>query len=43
MNVELYALLAYGAAAVISFGVAAVIVLIKRIFAAPAGEGESHD
>lgn len=35
MNVVLYALLAYGAMAVISFGVVGVIVLINRIFTVP--------
>lgn len=41
MNVVLYAMSAYGATAAISFGVAAVIVLINRIFTAPKG-GEDH-
>ena len=41
MNVVLYALLAYGAMAMISFGVVGVIVLINRIFTAPE-KGEYH-
>ena len=32
MNIVLYALLAYGATAIISFGVIAVIVVLNRVF-----------
>lgn len=42
MSVVLYAVLAYGAMAALSFGVVAVIVLINRIFTTPEKGGDDR-
>lgn len=41
MNVVLYAVLAYAATAVISFGVITVIVGLNRVFSAPGEESDN--